>query len=412
MTEGLLTGFRALDLTNELGFMCGKILAAAGVEVIKIEKPGGEPARNIPPYIHNKPNPENSLYWLAYNTDKKSVTLDITSSEGKKIFLDLIRKSDFVIESFLPGYLDSLGLGYKDLCKANPKIILTSITTFGQKGPYSHYLGGELIASAMSSVLLSNGDPDREPVKEGPDSIFYETNAAAALGTVLAHYHCQQTGEGQQVDVSMQEVAAKRMASILIVWEFDKQLVPRMGPVRSQGDREFPWIWQCRDGYVFWSLMGGKVGAPANLAISQWMVKEGIRHPFDHLDNWEKFIWAAEKPVDIETYKNALIKFFLSHTKKEIAAEGLKRGINAASVLTPSDILQYPQLQARNYWIKIDHPDGVSAMYPDHFFVSNVTENFVRQRAPHIGEHNQDIYKNILGFKDADFERNKKAGII
>ena len=158
--------------------------------------------------------------------------------------------------------MKSLGLGYEALNRINPRIIMTSITPFGQNGPYAHYKGSELIASAMSGVLLTNGDPDRPPVREGPDSNYFQSNAAAALGTVMAHYYCQLTGQGQQVDVSLQEVAASRTPSNLVVWEFDKRLIKRSGTVRTVGARSTQWIWRCKDGYVFWLFAGGRTGAP------------------------------------------------------------------------------------------------------------------------------------------------------
>ncbi|HSW58359.1 MAG TPA: CoA transferase, partial [Dehalococcoidales bacterium] len=188
MLDGLLSGFRALDLTDEKAFVCGKILAAMGVETIKVEPPGADPARAIPPYIDGTPDVNQSLNWMAYNTDKRSITLNIESERGREIFKKLVVKSDFVIESFKPGYLDSLGLGYRGLSEINPRIILTSITPFGQKGPYAGYLGCGMIVTAMSGVMSTNGDPDRAPLKEGPETEYFESAAAAAMGTAMAHY--------------------------------------------------------------------------------------------------------------------------------------------------------------------------------------------------------------------------------
>ena len=124
-------------LPTKKGLFAVKFLAALGVETIKVEPPGGDPARGIPPYLHSEPDINKSLYWLAFNTDKRSITLNLEAEQGREIFKKLVARSDFVIESFKPGYLDSLGLGYEGLSKINPRIILTSITPFGQKGPYS-----------------------------------------------------------------------------------------------------------------------------------------------------------------------------------------------------------------------------------------------------------------------------------
>ena len=413
MADSLLSGFRALDLTNEKGLVCGKILATLGIDVIKIEKPGGDPARGIPPFLHDTPNPEESLYWLAFNTDKRGITLDLDTSQGQDLFRKLVKRSDFVLESFAPGYMENLGLGYEALSRINPRIIMTSITPFGQNGPYAHYKGSELIASAMSGVLLTNGDPDRPPVREGPDSNYFQSNAAAALGTVMAHYYCQLTGQGQHVDVSLQEVAASRTPSNLVVWEFDKRLIKRSGTIRTVGARSTQWIWPCKDGYVFWLFAGGRTGAPINRAISKWMDDEGRENPLRQEVNWDEFDMATVPRETIEIYQEAIAKFFMNHTKKEIAEEGLKRGIEACIINNPADVLEYSQPKTRSYWTDLEHPElGRTLTYPKHFFLCNQTENFVRRRAPRIGEDNDEIYAKEIGLSSTEVAALKKAGVI
>ena len=193
MVDSLLSGYRALDLTDEKGFVCGKILGSMGVDVIKVESPGGDASRAISPYIGDVPDKERSLNWLAFNTDKRGITLDLNREEGKSLFLRLVRTADFIFESFAPGYLDHLGLGYASLSRINPRIVLASITPYGQKGPYSHYKGSNLTTYAMSGVMATNGDPDRAPVKEALDVSYYEAGAHAALGALIAHYHREVT---------------------------------------------------------------------------------------------------------------------------------------------------------------------------------------------------------------------------
>ncbi len=160
----MLEGYRALDLTDEKGFLCGKILAELGVDVIKVEKPGGDPARKIGPFWHDQADPEKSLYWFAYNSSKRGITLDLETEEGKRIFRDLVKTADFVIESFAPGDMDKLGFGYSELSRIKKDIILTSITPFGQKGPYSHYQASDLVVMGMAGELFMTGDSDRRPV--------------------------------------------------------------------------------------------------------------------------------------------------------------------------------------------------------------------------------------------------------
>jgi crotonobetainyl-CoA:carnitine CoA-transferase CaiB-like acyl-CoA transferase len=415
LADSLLSSLRALDLTDEKGFICGKILAALGVETIKVEPPGGDPGRGISPHFGGTPDINKSLNWLAYNTDKHSITLNLESERGRGIFKDLAVRSDFILESFTPGYLDSLGLGYEALSKINPRIILTSITTFGQKGPYSKFKGCSLVVSAMSGVMSTNGDPDRPPLKEGLETEYYESAAAAALGTLMAYYVRQKTGEGQQVDVSMQEIAAKRTSSNLIMWEFDKRLIKRSGIIRTIGARSTRWIWECRDGYVFWSYMGGKPGSQGNRAISQWIDDEGMENPLHSVSNWEEFDMAAQDVSKemLDSHQKAIATLFIRHTKKEITEEGLKRGLNACVINTPADILDNPQLKARDYWVDLkSSTPGQSFRYPRFFFLSNETENFVRSAAPIPGEYNTVIYRNELRLSDQEIKDLERANVI
>jgi len=410
---GLLSGYRALDLTDRKGFICGKILAAMGVDIIKIERPGGDPDRNIPPYYKNQTDPEKGLYWAAYNTDKRGITLDIQSPQGLDIFYKLVKKADFVLESFEPGFLNGLGLGYQSLHDVNPRIILTSITPFGQTGPYAHYKGCELIVSAMGGVLLTNGDPDRPPVREGPDSNYFQSNAAAAAATVFAHFHREKTGLGQHVDVSQQEVAASRTPSNLLVWMFDKRLIHRSGNIRNVGARSTRQFWPCKDGAVFWMFAGGRMRASVNQALAQWMREENFESPFLNISYWESFDVIGLPKETIDLYQESIGRFFMRFTKKELAEEGFKRGIETCMANDAKDVLEYVQLQERHFWAELEDPDGQKTLaYPRHFFLCNHTENYVKHRAPHIGENNDDVYINELGLSLKDVTTLKEAGVI
>jgi crotonobetainyl-CoA:carnitine CoA-transferase CaiB-like acyl-CoA transferase len=413
MVDSLLSGFKALDLTDEKGFVCGKTLAAVGVDVIKVEKPGGDPARSIPPFYNDTPDLEKSLYWFAFNTDKRSITLNLESSQGQDLFRKLVGKADFVLESFSPSYMDSLGLGYEALSQINPRIIMTSITPFGQKGPYSSYKGCELIASAMSGVLENTGDPDRSPVKEALDSCCFRAGAAAACWTVISHYYREITGEGQHVDVSIQEVNATRNPFNLALWEFDKRLLKRSGPLRQFGVHPTKMSYPCKDGYISWSLIGGPPGASQMRALAQWITEEGMENPLRQVVNWEGFDMASITRETLDAFEEAIGKFFLKHSKNEIAEEGLRRGIQAISISSPADVCEDRQLKARNFWVDLDHPElGITLTYPKHFFVCSETENYVRRRAPLIGEDNDEIYKKTLGLSSSEINLLKEANVI
>ncbi|MEE9491309.1 MAG: CoA transferase, partial [Dehalococcoidia bacterium] len=201
----MLDRYRVLDLTDDRGALCGKTLAELGADVIKVERPGGDPSRNIGPFYQDTPDPEKSLNWFAFNLNKRGITLNIETKDGQEIFKKLVKTADFVIESFSPGYLDKLGLGYSALSEVNPRIILTSITPFGQTGPYSNYNASDLITMSMSGYVYICGDSDRPPVRFSSDQSYYQASLQASVGTLIAHHYRELGGEGQHVDVSIQE---------------------------------------------------------------------------------------------------------------------------------------------------------------------------------------------------------------
>ncbi len=372
MLDSLLSGFRALDLTDEKGFACGKILAMLGVDVIKVEKPGGDPARLIPPFIQNVTDPERSLYWLSYHTDKRSITLNLESSHGQDLFKKLVGKVDFVLESFPPGYLDKLGLGYEALSQINRRIIMTSITPFGQKGPYSQYKGSNLVAQAMSGVLENTGYPDRPPVQEAPDTVYFESGTAAALGTLISHYYREISGEGQQVDVSLQERAASRMRDCLVTYFFEEKLVKRTAVSgHAIGVRPQRWLWSCKDGDIFWRGDPNML-PPARQIMSRWFDEDGIENPF-----------RSEEKVSMDAFDALVAKLFIKHTRKEII-EGLWETENQAwSVNNAAEVLESPQNSAREFLKTLNHPKlNMPLAYPRHMFLSNETDNYVKRSAP------------------------------
>ncbi len=194
----LLGPYRVLDLADDRGLLCGKILADMGADVIKIEPPGGDPARRIGPFYGDDPDPEKSLYWFAYNTNKRSITLNLEDNEGQQIFKDLVKTADFVTESFDPGYMAGLGLGYSDLEKINSRIIMVSITPFGQTGPYVEhkYRYNDMIVWALSGFMHPNGDPDRAPTQITFPQAYLHGGAEAATAAMAAHYARETFGEG------------------------------------------------------------------------------------------------------------------------------------------------------------------------------------------------------------------------
>jgi len=343
MTAQLLHGLRALDLTTPLGATCGRILASFGVDVVRIDS-------SVPS------DPSALQRFRADNLDKRSLTIDLADETARARFTALVATADFVIESFAPGHLSSLGLDYAALRAINPALILVSISPFGQHGPYASFHGGELVASAMSGVLITLGDADRPPVKEALDANCFHGSAAAALGAVIAHYHRVRTGVGQHVDLSLQEAGVSRNTNNVLLYQFDKRCVQRGGSFLRFGKASIRVIWKLRDGYMFYSMATGRFGAPANRALCSWMDELGYDHPMRDVD-WERYDRATLDAQVRKTWEAAIGRFFAARTKAEIDNEGRRRGINAAVANAVADLLNDQQLAAREYFVDVPWDD-------------------------------------------------------
>ncbi|MFC1900344.1 CaiB/BaiF CoA transferase family protein [Chloroflexota bacterium] len=414
MANGPMSGFRALDLTDEKGFLCGKILADLGVDVIKVEKPGGDPARNIPPFYHDKPDPEKSLYWFAFNINKRSITLNLDTSEGQNLFRKLVEKADFVIESFPPGYMVELGLDYISLAEINPRIIMTSITPFGQTGPYANYKASDIVVQAMGVLLGQQGEPDRAPVRTTVPQAYMHAGADAAEATMMAHYYRDLTGEGQYVDVSAMESVLWVGGRALPFWDASRIEVKRTaGLISTTGGRVTPGIWECKDGYVSLLLHGGTMGARTNARLTEWMETEQMAPHFMKEKDWENWDWANTTQAELDSIQKAINDFFKTHTKKELEVKATKRGIQLNIICDSADTVANVQLQARDFWENIEHDElNDTIIYPGAFAKFSLTPIGDWQRAPLIGEHNDDIYRLELGFSEHQVKALKANGVI
>jgi len=223
----LLESFRILDLTDDKGFLCGRILGDLGADVIKVEPPEGDALRRIGPYYKEIPHPEKSLYWFAFNANKRGITLNLDFGDGQEIFKTLIKKADILIESFHPGYTETLGLSYEELSKLNPSLVMTSITPFGQSGPYRDLKASDLVSWCMGGMAYVSGDPDRSPVQISFPQAYLQAAAAGATGTLIALYYREITGEGQWVDVSIHEAVIHTLMNVLQFWDVSGIILKR-----------------------------------------------------------------------------------------------------------------------------------------------------------------------------------------
>jgi crotonobetainyl-CoA:carnitine CoA-transferase CaiB-like acyl-CoA transferase len=411
--QGFLSAYRVLDLTDEKGFFCGKMLAELGADVLMIEPPGGSPARNIGPFYQNVAHPEKSLLWLAYNIGKRGITLNIETHKGQELFRQLARSADVIIESFPPGHMERLGLDYPKLNKLNPRIILVSITPFGQTGPYSHYKASDIVTMAMGGLMSLCGDPDRAPLRFSAEQSYVLSGAQAAMGALVALHSREVTGEGQHVDVSMQESVLFGAQLPIMWWDIAKVIRRRQGQ-RSAYGAGMQLIWPCKNGYIMWQILTGIVGSGTQ-ALVDWMDSNGMAGDmkethWEEIDVYELYRFQGEQ---LERWERLFSQFFLLHTKEELYEEAQKRGFMLYPVNTVENLLVNPQLQARDFWIQVEHTDfGTTVPNPGAPFRSSHTPWGIRCCAPRIGEHNKEIYLKELGLSKKEFSILQEANVI
>jgi len=418
--KSALPPIRVLDLTEGGCLLGGKMFADAGADVIKIEPPGGSSSR-IAPYYKNKVDPNESLFWLAYNTNKRGITLNLQKPEGREIFKRLAKNTDIILESFGVGYLDNLKLGYPDISKIKPDIIYTSITPFGQKGPKANYKASDLTIWASGGFLNDCGDPDRAPVwiGFGPQASFFG-GAEGAIGAMTAYWYHTKTGEGQFVDVSMQEATMSSNMNVLQMWDVNQVEFRRVGAVSFVAATKVkqPIYFRCQDGLVMILALGGNDPyASSSEHLVQWMKDEGkCPEWLAKLDWWKDYNAAVLKQDLADKVGQAIEAFTLTKTKAELyetGAFGKYKQMLVAPVSSTKDISEDVQLKGRNFWIRIPHPELKDSLpYCGPYIRLSQTPIEMKSRAPLIGEHNREIYSKELNLTETDLNSMKDKGII
>ncbi len=426
-TPAALDGVRVLDLAGEIGQYCTKLLADLGADVIKVEPPEGDPVRLVPPFYHDEPGPEHSLYWFNLNTNKRGITLSLQSSRGREIFARLAATANVVVESFDPGYLDAVGLGYSGLTRLRADIILTSVTGFGQTGPHAHWKAPDLVGVAMGGTMWLAGDP-RDPPNLPPWRQGYiSASIQAAVGTLLALYHRDLTGEGQHVDVSMQEALAITQETAAATWDM-LQVVRCRNAARGMVPIDVPGIgmYQCRDGYVY-----GYVGSPGGAGWPEllgWMEEEGMaadlsQEPYRSATESLSLRSLAAQASDTSALASKLPlfahideilrRFVGSKTKWEMYEQAQRRRLLFGIVSTPEDIARNPQLLHRRWLTAVEHPElGETLMYPGPPYRLSETPWSLRRRPPMRGEHTWEVLCGELGLAEGELEELRKQGMV
>ena len=402
--DGALEGVRVLDLAGPMGVYCGKLLADLGADVIKVERPGGDPMRQRGPFYRDQAHPERSLYFFQFNTNKRGITLNLESADGKTVFNRLVEGADIMLETYPPGYLDGLGLGYNDLALVNPGLIMTSITPYGQTGPYRDYKSSDLVASAMGGLTNMVGVPAERPAWTLSEIAYHHVNINASSSTLIALYHKDVTGEGQHIDVSMHEAISMVVPAAVQSWDVLGEVATRNGGASIRaGFGSF----QCKDGYVSVVIRAG----PPLVYLCEWLDEDGIEHDLWD-DKWHDMAFRSQ-PESIEHMHAILRPFFMKYTKRELAERAQSHHLSITAYYDPSEVREDPHLNARNYFVDVEHPElGTSITYAGAPYGLSETPWRIGRRAPLIGEHNEEIYVGELGYTREQLALLKAAGAV
>jgi benzylsuccinate CoA-transferase BbsE subunit len=415
----LLKGFRMLDLADDKGALCGKIFADLGAEVIKVEPPGGCPTRRIAPFLEDIPGPDRSLYFLAYQAGKGSVTLNLDSTDGQTLLLKLVQKSDFLVESYPANFLDARGLGFETLARANPRIIATSITPFGDRGPGRNYKAHDIVSWASGGMMYLMGEEGRPPLQMSLPQAGLHSGAEAAVASLIAHYPRELTGRGQRVVVNMQACIVWTLMNEQAMPLMHGEYLRRSGVFSGPANARLRLLFRCADGYVTLAIIGSAGGAASTRALVAWMEEKGPVADWMRTKDWAnwnpaRFLMRNEQDrAESAELEELLKRFFAFLTKREIYAEALERKILVAPVATVRDIADDEQLQAREFFVPVEHDTlGRSLIFPGPFAKMSETPLGPPRRAPRLGEDNHEVYCGLLGLNPAELSRLFATGAI
>ncbi len=358
MLDDCLHGLRVLDLTDESGHLAGRILADLGAEVLKVEPPGGDPARRRGPFWGGEPHPDCGVQWLARNIGKRSTVIDLQRPSGVARLRDLAREADVLIESFPPGTLDRLGIGYPALHGLNPRLVVCSITPYGQTGPRAALRASDLTTLAASGNLFMTGDPDRAPVRCSLPVTHFHAGAEAAAGILMALWHRDHTGSGQHIDVSLQELMLMpSMSQPAQAWVggFRGQ---RSGSFNRVGQTTQQEIWPCKDGFVSFALRGGPARIPGLIAMVQYIDEHGLATPALKERDWTKYNHNVLTQAEVDAIAAPFAAFFRTKTMQELYDGACERRFMLAPANTEREVLASRQLKARDFFTEIEPPDN------------------------------------------------------
>ncbi|MCK1589103.1 CoA transferase [Bradyrhizobium sp. 169] len=414
---GFLAPYRVLDLTDERGLLAGAMFGRLGADVIQVEPPSGSSARNVPPFAHDAPPGENSLYWSAYASGKRGITCSLDRAEGHSLLHRLVAEADVLFES--QGSALHPELRFESLKRTNSRLVHVTVSPFGSKGPKAEYAGSELIAWAAAGPLWPNRDDHGKPLRISAPQAYLHAAADAASGALLALFARNKTRRGQHVDVSAQQSAALATMSANLAaavghenYSFDTPSLkdePHLSATRRRLSK-----WQAKDGLVQMYLYMGSEGRFSN-KLFVWMRRQGAVP--SGVADWD---WAELPKLledgrvsehQVDEARTAIAACFARYTKREIMEIAVAEGIPMAPALTVSEVRQSAHFNARGCFETLDE-GGRPRTLPGRLALTSIPSHAALRPAPRLGEHNEEVYRALLGLAPEDITRLKKGEII
>ena len=392
----VLHGIRVLDFGRyRAGPYAAMLLADMGADVIRVERPGGEDDRFLGPYTSD----EQPMYTFFTCRNKKGITLNLSKETGREILKKLVLQSDVVIESSGAGVNTKLGLDYESLKHIKSDIIVVAMSSYGQYGPYAHRLGVDGIAQAMSGIMWLNGFPDGPPIRSGVNIVDFGAGIYAALGTVLALYNRDRTGEGQLVDVSLLDTALSFTESAVAEYEIRKEIRPRVGNANVfVGPYD---TYKAKDGYVCLAVV----------SEYSWKKFLSVVEREDLADD-PRFKTNRDRVKNIKFFTDWLSSWMVNKTVDEIVNQFNEAGVPCARVNTIPEVAADPHIRDREMIVEFDHPEIGKVPLIGNPIKLSKTPVEIRTSAPALGEHNEEIYRDLLGLSQQELHKFKQEGVI
>ena len=402
-TEQVLSGMKVIDLTHYIaGPFCTKLLADYGADVIKVEKPGeGDMARRMGPFSEDTPDPEKSGLFLYLNTNKRGITLNLKTKTGVEILKQLISESDLLVENFRPRVMPGLGLDYQTLKKVNPKLVMASISNFGQNGPYRDCEASEITLLALSGEMNRLGDPEKEPLKHALNAYQYFAGEAASLVSIAAVMRSEDTGAGDHIDISILETIVGDVDNRVYEWDYSGS---KGGRTTARNYPVYPWGgFPAKDGFV--AIQGTGAG-------ERWMPRLFEMIGMPELMSDPRFSTQEGRIKYIDEFNTLLYSWLVDHTKQEISDEAARVRYPIAPVYTTEELVNNPHYRERGFFVEIEHPVAGKLTYPGAPSKMSTAGHAIRRAAPLQGQHNEEIYCGQLKYSKQDINTLRRNGII